>query len=574
MKALPQSLDQLAARLEDLERRVLALERSRPEGAAEPAPAPQTPAPVATWPEPQPEFTSLFPVLGSALLGIAGAYLLRALAGADLLPRAAVALIAAVYAGAWLVAASRRALRGKLAGALYVAVSILILAPMLWEMTIRFNAMRGTTAAAILALYVAGAAVLALWRGSAVVFSVAYAGSAVAAAALSVATHRMAEFTYLLLAMLLLCEWAGRKLNTRGVRVLVALAADVGVWTLLLIYRLAPADRTDYPAVNTALVLCTALLLFALEAAAVGRTILARGEPVALLGAAQAMVAFGLLAAAILWLAPASAVPGLGSLCLLLAAGCYAAAYGPVRRAEQRRNFRILSVWAAGLLLGAIFALASAATGSIALGLAAIAAFLLARWRASRTLALQGTVFLVIAAAASGLAEWIALTLAGPAPANPGAPVLVVTACAVLAYASARESAGEEWQKQTLHLVPALLAGFAAAALLAIALLDLYRRFAAPEAFHLALIRTIALCLPALALAFAGGRLGRAAMIRSAYAAVALVTAKLVYEDLRHGHLEFTAGSIVAVALTLIAVPRLTRARRNVSTNQTPAMRV
>jgi hypothetical protein len=572
MKVLPESLDQIAARIEDLERRVVALEHARPDAAGEPVPLLRAPAPVATWPEPQAEFTSVFPVLGSALLGIAGAYLLRAVSGADLLPRTAVALIAAVYAGAWLVAASRRPLRSKLAGALFVAVSILILAPMLWEMTIRFNAMRGTAAAAILALYVAAAAVLALWRGGAVVFSVAIAGSAIAAAALSIATHRMAEFTYLLLAMLVLCEWAGRKLDTRGVRVLVALAADVGVWTLLLIYRLAPGDRTDYPAVSAALVLCAAFLLFAMEAAAIVRTVLARGEPVPVLSAIQAMLAFALMAVAILWLVPAYALPALGSLCAVLAAGCYAAAYGPIRRAGQRRNFRILSVWAAALLLGATFTLAPAATGSIALGIAALAAFLLARWRASKTLELQGVVFLLVAAAASGLAEWTAGALAGPAPANPGAPVLAVAACAVLACASAAERAGEEWRKQALHLVPALVAAFAGAALFAIALLDVFRGFATPEAFHVALIRTVALCSLALALAFAGGRLGRTALVRTAYAAVALVTAKLLFEDLRHGRLEYTAGSIVAVALTLIAVPRLTRTRRNVSTEQKPAM--
>ena len=571
MNARPEPLDLIAARLEDLERRVVALERSRPELARDPADSLPAAAPVAAWPEPLPQFTSAFPVLGSALLGIAGAYLLRAVSGTSLLSRSVVALIAALYAGAWLFAAARAARRRTLAGALFVAVSILILAPMLWEMTVRFNAMRGTIAAAVLALYVAAAAVLALRSGGAVVFSVAFAGSAIAAAALSIATHQMAEFTYLLLAMLALCEWAGGKLDTRGVRVLVALAADVGVWTLLLIYRLPPGDRTDYPAVSTALVLCAALVLFAMEAAAVIRMVLARGEPVPVLSAIQAMLAFALMAAAILWLVPASALPALGGLCVVLAVGCYAAAYGPIRRAGQRRNFRILSVWAAALLLGATFALAPAATGSIALGIAALAAFLLARWRASKTLELQGVVFLLVAAAASGLAEWTARTLAAPAPANPSVPVLAVAACAILACA-ATERAGEEWQKQALHLVPALVAAFAGAALLGIVLLDIFRRFAAPEAFHVAVIRTVALCSLALGLAFAGGRLGRTALVRTAYAALALVTAKLLFEDLRHGRLEYTAGSIVAVALTLIAVPRLTRTRRSLSTEQKPAM--
>jgi hypothetical protein len=36
---------------------------------------------------------------------------------------------------------------------------------------------------------------------------------------------------------------------------------------------------------------------------------------------------------------------------------------------------------------------------------------------------------------------------------------------------------------------------------------------------------------------------------------------KLIAEDLRHGHLEYIAASIFLFALTLIAAPRLARAR-------------
>ena len=133
----------------------------------------------------------------------------------------------------------------------------------------------------------------------------------------------------------------------------------------------------------------------------------------------------------------------------------------------------------------------------------------------------------------------------------------------MLAYLSAAEKKGEDWRGQTLHLAAALLTAFALAAFLAIAGFDLIRLVLAPEAFHVALIRTVALCSLAFGLAVAGARLERTAMVRAAYAAVAFVAAKLVFEDLRHGHLEFTAASIFLVALTLIAVPRLTRGRRD-----------
>jgi predicted tellurium resistance membrane protein TerC len=44
-----------------------------------------------------------------------------------------------------------------------------------------------------------------------------------------------------------------------------------------------------------------------------------------------------------------------------------------------------------------------------------------------------------------------------------------------------------------------------------------------------------------------------------AYGALAFLAAKLLFEDLRHGHMEFIAASIFVFAITLIAVPRLVR---------------
>jgi predicted tellurium resistance membrane protein TerC len=48
-------------------------------------------------------------------------------------------------------------------------------------------------------------------------------------------------------------------------------------------------------------------------------------------------------------------------------------------------------------------------------------------------------------------------------------------------------------------------------------------------------------------------------MTRLAYVTLAFVAAKLIFEDLRHGHMVFIAGSIFLFAITLIAVPKLVR---------------
>jgi predicted tellurium resistance membrane protein TerC len=83
-----------------------------------------------------------------------------------------------------------------------------------------------------------------------------------------------------------------------------------------------------------------------------------------------------------------------------------------------------------------------------------------------------------------------------------------------------------------------------------------------PGTHHLAFIRTLTLCTVALALAYGGARWRRAELTRLGYAALALVAIKLVTEDLRHGHLAYIAASIFLVALTLIAAPRVARAKQ------------
>ena len=73
------------------------------------------------------------------MLGIAGAYLLRAMAESTTFPRAVVVPVALSYAAMWLVAATRVKTEAKFASVAYAGTSVLILIPMLWELTLRFN---------------------------------------------------------------------------------------------------------------------------------------------------------------------------------------------------------------------------------------------------------------------------------------------------------------------------------------------------------------------------------------------------------------------------------------------------
>jgi hypothetical protein len=113
-----------------------------------------------------------------------------------------------------------------------------------------------------------------------------------------------------------------------------------------------------------------------------------------------------------------------------------------------------------------------------------------------------------------------------------------------------------------LPFVSATLAIGATAALLVEGLMGLLGQMALsgnPGPHHLAFIRTLTICAAALALAFSGAHWRRMELTRIGYATLMLVAAKLVFEDLRHGHLEFIAASIFLFAVTLIAVPRIAR---------------
>jgi hypothetical protein len=143
------------------------------------------------------------------------------------------------------------------------------------------------------------------------------------------------------------------------------------------------------------------------------------------------------------------------------------------------------------------------------------------------------------------------------APTHPAWPLALFGAMAVAGYALCREQKSEDALHQAIHFVLALLAAFSACAFLTHGLLGVTGIALHAETFHVALLRTIAVCGLALALVIGGVRLRRTNMSRVAYVLLAFVVLKLVFEDLRHGHLGFLAASIGIVAVTLIAVPRV-----------------
>jgi hypothetical protein len=569
MNVLPDSLEQLTARLETLERRVEVLEHPDEQSAThDVATAPAQLAPLTVEAGEGLSFAqagSAFPVLGKAMAGIAVAFLLRFVAESSSLPKLAITAVAIVYALLWLVGAARVPAGAWFASVVYAGTSALILAPMLWELTLSFKVLPPPATAGILGAFVIAASALGWKQDRMLVLWVANGTAAATALALSVATRQFEPFIATLLLMALVGECAQ---GQRSVRVLAATGADAAIWALLFIYSSPLSARMDYPAIDAAGLLLPACLLFLIYGASITlRTTLLRRK-MTVFEAGQAMIAFLLAASSVLAFAPHNGTVVLGTVCLLFSAACYAAAFVLFGNADDGRNRQVFGAWAAGLLLAGCLLCLPPFWLAVCLGLAAMAATVLgvrldaiapSRAGLRLTLLYHGLVFLLTAAIASGLLAYAFDALAGAVPARLAATILVVAACAIVCYAAGKHDPQERWQLQALHLITAALAAVALAAFLVEGLAWLVALRTPPGAHHLALLRTLILCALALALASVGSRGRRIELTRLAYASLGLVAAKLLFEDMRLGHLEFIAASIFLFSIALIAVPRLAR---------------
>ena len=560
MNDLPEVLERLTARLETLERRVASLENREAVAVLPAAPEPSAPAALEFEAEPsamRPGGT--FQVLGKALLGIAGAYVLRAVAESGALPKLAIAAVATIYAILWLVGAARLKSGEWLASIVYSGASALILAPMLWELTLRFKVLPAWAAAGVLLAFVIAASVLAWKRELTAVFWVGNATAAAAALGLAIATHDLMPFLLVLLLMVLISEYAAGCDHELSVRPLVALAADLSVCALLFVYSGGQAARAEYPAIPAPQLLLPGCLLFAIYAGSITiRTVILR-QKITVFEIGQTMAALLLAACSVIFFVPGSGMLAVGMACLLLCVASYSAAFGLFEKETEKRNFTIFAGWSAGLLVAGSFLCLTGMTLTSTLSAAAVTAALTGVRLRRRTLEEHALFYLLAASFASGLPQYAMRAMAGTLPLGPGWGIWIAAGGAVACYAAQSLLPTDDWKLRAGQLISAALAICAVAALTVKGLLWIATLGITPEVHHIAFVRTFTMCSLALGLAYAGARWHRVELTRIAYAALALLAAKLLFEDLRHGHLEFIAGSIFLFAVTLITVPRLAR---------------
>lgn len=556
----------LEREVQNLARRVAWLEQHA--GLSTPAAAQASVTPgVAEIPENHPlaGMPGILPVVGRALLGLAGAYLLRALTESGSLPAGAGTAVGIVYALGWLGWAARRAAKERLKTAFDSLTAVLVLAPLLWEATARFHAIGTWTAAAILLVFaVFGMAIS--WRKSQLIVSTFATLAALAtAAALLLATHDVLPFTFLFLAIAAAIEASACLEHWLSERWLGATAADLAV---LLATWLVTNDRglpEGYAPIPHGWLLTAQVALLAIYLASTIIRTLFRGFSFTSFETAQCATAFAIGLGGSLRLAPAGTAVMPAAVMLVCAAACYLVSFLMLeRKRASSRNFYTYSTFGILLALAGSRILLSGTAAAWVWPALAIACIWAGGSFGRLTLQAHGAIYLLLALAGSGaFGETASLLLdAGLWPGERQVALWTGLAAAAAAYALVASYDGRaSWNAQAVRITVAASFAWMAAGVAAGALTGAYHLVFGAEATHAycATVRTGVLAGLSLLLAFAAPRWNRAELSRLIYPAMLLAGYRLLVEDLHQGHKGALFLSLLVYGGVLMALPRLKR---------------
>jgi hypothetical protein len=520
----------------------------------------QRPRPPATWRV----FSSLetpsgvVPILGKAVLGIAGAYLLRAIAESNSVPKLPVLFVAILYACFWMAWAVRIHAANRFASITYAITSALILSPLMWESTVRFQVLSPAMAAAVTVAFVVLTIALAWQRDLQLIPWVATLTSVITTLALIIETHDLVPLTAALLAVALVTEAAACLGHRLTLRAIPALAADFAVWLLVFVLT-SDTIPEGYHSATSGTIATLCCLLLAIYGASIGVRSLALRHPITFFEIGQAVIAFALASYGVLRATHGSFARPLGAVFMLLAALSYWGSLFRFTEDAHSRNRRVSAMWAAALLLAGNFLLTPANLQIPFLCSAAAAATLVYTRTRKLSLGMHASFYLAAATAVSTLPAYAADAVAENVPGIPDWRVWIVAITAALCYGIGASTYQDQGRRRLLWVTPAALVAFTGASLAIVAIVGLVSRHLELAASSLSVIRTVVICAVALTLGFLGSLQRRIELAWLAYAAVALGTLKLLMEDLRFGNAASLVVSLLFYGLILILLPRVTK---------------
>jgi hypothetical protein len=563
---LQPEFDALVRQVRELQERVACLERFVgvvPQAGAGPGAKPAEKSPSL------PETTTLLPVLGRALLGLAGAYLLRALTESGTLALEGGVGIGMVYAMLWLVLAARTPAGQKLQTAIYSLISVLLLSPLLWEATLRFHAVSTWAAGGILLAFTLFGLAVSWKKDLLIVATFAMLAGLGVSAALLVATHDAIPFTFVLLGIAATVETSACLNHWLSERWLAALAADLAVLLATWLVTNARGVPEAWTPIAHPTLLAAQVALLAIYLGSTGFRTLFRGTTITGFETAQCALAFfislggGLrLSSQDPYIAPAVAV-----LALVCAAACYGIGFLLLDRGGPRgRNFYTYSTFAILLAVAGSRILLSGIAAAAVWSVLAIAGLWGGGFFARLTLQVHGAIYLLLGLASSGALVQATGFLLGNASmfgAGSGAgqaalwtAILVAAMCYALA---SRSAVGSDALRLALAATLAwLTAGIAAGALTA-GLLRLFGESAGPA--YCATLRTAVLAAAALLLAWAGARWNKPELSRLIYPAMLLGAYRLIAIDLHQDRNPALFLSLLLYGTALMILPKLKVAR-------------
>lgn len=570
--------DALAGEVRDLQARVARMEMAL-DMAAHATPAAAPPVEEARVPALEGPFGpgvfdapgSLLPVIGRALLGLAGAYLLRTLTEAGTFSARMGVAVGLVYAMLWLVWAARTPAARRLETAIHGLTSVLVLCPLLFEATTRLHAISTWTAGTLLFAFTLFGLAVSWRKDLLIVATFATLAGLGTSAALLFSTQDVLPFTYVFLAIALAMEASACLNHWLSERWLTATAADLAVLLATWLVTMEHGVPEGYaPIPHSALLIAQVALLAIYLASTIVRTLL-RGFTFTWFETAQCAVAFLISVGGGLQLTghDPRVAPALAILALVCAAACYLVSFLMLDRdGEHGRNFHTYSTFGLLLTLAGSRILLSGAAAAVTWSVLAVAAIWVGGIFLRLTLKLHGGIYLMFALVASSALEQAAGLLVGSRAWPGGAPWAIWSGAlaASLCYAmGTRQGAAvtPSWSSRTLRILISGTAVFLTAGIAAGLMTSGYHAVFGAEATHAycATLRTLVLSAVALLLAWSGQRWERPEFSRLVYPVMALGAYRMIGVDL---HQDRTAALFLSLLLfggTLMVLPKLVRTR-------------